>query len=43
MSELFRLPQPVMWTEVDLGQNTFADVPGLVLAETDEGRNKLLV
>jgi hypothetical protein len=31
-----------MWTEIDLGQNTFADVPGFVLAETDEGCRELM-
>jgi len=43
MREGLRLPQPSLWTEVDLGQNTFADVPGSVLAETDEGRRELMV
>lgn len=42
MSGELRLPEAVRWTEVDLGRNTFADVPGVVLAETDEGRKELM-
>jgi len=34
--------EALMWTEVDLGQNTFADVPGVVLVETDGGRKELM-
>lgn len=43
MREGLRLPQPSLWTEVDLGQNTFADVPGVVFAETDEGRKEIML
>jgi hypothetical protein len=43
MSGELRLPEAVTWTEVDLGRNTSSDVPGVVLVETSEGREELMV
>jgi hypothetical protein len=31
-----------MWTEMNLGRNVFANVPGLVLVETDKGHTELM-